>query len=91
MHVNERECEVAGLDPQAVARIARRLERAAKAAEGLGLQIFGGSGSGDLRVLGSEIGGRLGGYIVVAEISGGAWSGGEGTSSKGPDGLIRGE
>lgn len=63
MYVNDAECEAAGLDPEEVKRIATGLSRYAKKAEALGLQIFGGTGTGSLRF---DDGGP--GKLVVAEI-----------------------
>lgn len=50
--VDEERCVAHGLDPKEVQRIANRLSRAAVDARKLGLVIFGGSGSGSLRVIG---------------------------------------
>ncbi|WP_217495096.1 hypothetical protein [Vibrio sonorensis] len=47
---HEDECIAAELDPKEVRRIAKGLTRYAKQAEALGLTIFGGSGSGSLRI-----------------------------------------
>jgi hypothetical protein len=49
MTVDDERCERFGLDPRKVASIARRLSRAAREADELGLTIFGGSGTGTLR------------------------------------------
>lgn len=50
MFVDEEKCLEHGLDTKRVASIARRLSRAAQEASDLGLTVFGGSGSGSLRV-----------------------------------------
>lgn len=90
--VYDAECRAAGIDPEAVSRIARRMERAARDAQKLGLTVFGGSGSGSLRVTSSAIGATImDGNIVVAHIDGGLWDGGDGACGRGPDGLMRGE
>lgn len=89
MTVNEEECRAAGLDPRAVAQVARRLERAAKDAASMGLIVFGGMGSGTLRVARSEVPGS--GKLIVAHIYDGSWDGGYGGYSPGLDGLERGE
>lgn len=85
MYVNESECEAADLDAEEVERIARGLSRYAKQAEALGLQIFGGTGSGTLRF---NDGGP--GRLIVAQIDG-DFDGGDGGSSTSSDGLERGE
>lgn len=50
MIVDDEACERYGLDPKEVEKIAKQLSNAAKKAKAMGLQIFGGSGSGHLRV-----------------------------------------
>lgn len=84
MYANEEECRSVGLDPEKVNRIAARINQAAKEARALGLEVFGGS-NGSLRVISS------GPPLVVAEMSGGAWNGGDGAITEGPDGLLYGE
>lgn len=49
MTLYENECLAAGKDPEAVRKLARTLDRAAKQAEALGVKIFGGSGNGTIR------------------------------------------
>ena len=86
MVVNEDECNAYGVDPKRVASIARRIERAAKEAQSMGIQVFGGS-NGTLR-------GLCGAYetqLILADIYEGNWSGGDGATSVDDDGLIRGE
>lgn len=90
-HINEKECEACGVDPKVAARIAARLERVARDAKKHGMLIFGGSGSGTLRGLDFPSGGNMTGRLVVAEINGGSWSGGDGAYCEDEDGLIRGE
>jgi len=87
MPVNENECVAAGLDPKAVARLVRKLERAGKEAKSLGLTIFGGSGSGSLRPGGYDPRGPL----VVGYMLSGSWDGGDGAEHQDSDGLMRGE
>lgn len=82
------ECRAAGLDPKAVASIAARLDRAAKDAHRLGLMVFGGSGSGSLRTIETDDRSR---HLIVADMDGGTWDGGDGGASYGEDGLLRGE
>lgn len=45
-------CEKYRLDPKRVESIARRLSKAAQEASEIGLKVFGGSGSGTLRLFG---------------------------------------
>jgi len=85
MMINKRECRAAGLDPAEVEKIARGLSRYAKQAENLGICIFGGSGSGDLR-----FDDRKGGQLILATLDG-DYDGGDGANSPDDDGLLRGE
>ena len=85
MHINEDECLAAGLDPKEVARIAKGLSRYAKQAEALGIEIFGGTGTGSLRVDDNNPG-----RLVVAELDG-MFDGGDGGHRQSSDGLLRGE
>lgn len=75
MHVNEELCIKFGLDPKEVSSIARRLSRAAKEAEALGLEVFGGSGTGSLRYWKAEMKGP--GHNDVAYLDG-HFDGGDG-------------
>ena len=81
--VNEPECEAAGVDPDDVRKLLLRLERAAREAERLGLEIFGGSGTASLRGPGDLVVGSVGGPQL--------WDGGAGDQKVGADGLMRGE
>lgn len=83
--VNEKECEAAGVDPLEVKRIAQGLSRYAKAAQKLGIQVFGGSTGGDLRY---NDGGE--GKLILAELDG-DFDGGDGSACESSDGLIRSE
>ena len=85
MFANDAECEAAGLDAQEVDRIAKGLSRYAKQAQALGIQVFGGTGSGSLRF---DDGGP--GKLVVARLVG-DFDGGDGGSGPSADGLERGE
>jgi hypothetical protein len=87
MGANFNECEAADLDFKAVDRIAKRLERASRDAAKLGLTVFGGAGSGSLRVRPDDRGPQL----IVADIDGGHWDGGDGAERYGDDGLKWGE
>lgn len=51
-YVDEDRCVAAGLNPRQVMSLARRLSRAAVEARKLGLTVFGGSGTGTLRLMG---------------------------------------
>jgi hypothetical protein len=87
MTVNEKECAAAGLDPDDVKSLARRLEGCGMTTQRLGLTIFGGSGGGDLRSGRFRIGSRA---VIVAHIAGNCWDGGCGACSE-VDGLECGE
>lgn len=82
---NAAECEAAGLDPAQVRRIAKGLSRYAKEAQSLGMQVFGGTGSGTLRF---DDGGN--GRLIVGTLDGN-FDGGDGAESTDSDGLQRGE
>ncbi|SEI11449.1 hypothetical protein SAMN05660691_03825 [Rheinheimera pacifica] len=83
--VNEKECEAAGLNPLDVKRIAQGLSRYAKEAQKLGIEVFGGSGSGSLR-----FDDRGNGNLFLAVLDG-DFNGGHGAADESDDGLIRGE
>ncbi|MFD1034118.1 hypothetical protein ACFQ15_05585 [Sphingomonas hankookensis] len=83
------ECRAAGLDPVEVDRIARRIARAARDAQRLGLTVFGGSGHGSLRLCGNTD--DRGRPLIVAGIDAGSWDGGDGGYGPANDGLNRGE
>lgn len=85
MYVNEKECEALGLDIKEVERIAKGLSRYGKQAEALGVDVFGGSGSGSLR---KDLDGE--GQLVVAYLDG-CFDGGDGATREDENGLLRGE
>lgn len=87
MSVNIPECEAAGIDPKEVQRIAKHIGRYVRAAESLGITIFGGGSGGSLRFSDSETDGAL----ILADIDGGIWSGGDGGTHNDENGLERGE
>lgn len=60
-----------GLDGKAVASIARRISKAALEAKRMGIGVFGGSGTGSMRLIGRGISG------TVAELDG-SFDGGDG-------------
>lgn len=82
-YANHAECDHVGVDPAEVDRIMRRLLRACRDAGALGLVVFGGSGSIDIRCPEN---------VIVASSSGALnVSGGDGAIVRGGDGLLRGE
>lgn len=52
-------CEELGLDPKLVESIARRISVAATEARSMGLKVFGGSGTGSLRLFGKGCSGEV--------------------------------
>ena len=83
--VNEDECIAAGLDPEAVRKIARRIERVARDAAKEGIMIFGGSGFGVLAPVDDR--GR-GARLRLADLEGGVWDGGDGGQRTDEAGLL---
>ena len=83
VNVNEEECIAAGLDPEAVGRVARNLSKWGREAEKLGLVIFGGC-TGSLR--NNDVIEQL----IVAHIDG-RYDGGDGACGENEDGLMVGE
>lgn len=75
MDVNIDLCERYGLDVKKVRSIATRLSKAALEAEKMGMEVFGGSGSGSLRYRGAELQGP--GHSDVAHLDG-IYDGGDG-------------
>ncbi|MCG8614310.1 MAG: hypothetical protein MI864_27675 [Pseudomonadales bacterium] len=80
--VYENECAAAELDKNEVARIAKGLSRYAKQAQKLGIKVFGGSGTEDLRF--NDNSGLS--QLIVAELEG-KFDGGDGSHSQDSDGL----
>lgn len=80
----EEECLTAGVDAKRVESIARRLSALGKEARDLGIQIFGGSGTGTLRPWGEK-------PLILARLDGGTWDGGCGATRYDNEGLERGE
>lgn len=90
VHINE--CAAVGFDDQdeaEVASIARRLARCGRDAERLGLTIFGGAGSADLRK--RQVNDGLSGAFIVASVTDGMWDGGDGGNYMDEHDLLRGE
>jgi hypothetical protein len=80
------ECEVAGLNEKDVEKLAADLEKLGQKAKALGLTIFGGSGSGDLRFDDST-----GRPLIVAVIGTNSFDGGDGGCDHDDSGMMRGE
>lgn len=87
----ERECDAAGQDPKKIARLARRLRSVAAECEELGLTIFGGAHSGDLRAPEANRSRGLSDRLLILAHIPGPWDGGDGGGSEDEDGLLRGE
>ena len=88
MFANVDECKAAGLDPKKVERVARGLSKWGKEAEKLGIYVFGGSGSGTLRLHDPE----EPHHLIVADLACPLlWDGGAGDPHYAGDGLLRGE
>lgn len=85
MLINEAECLAAGVDPAKVKAIASRLSRCGKELKAMGLEIFGGSGNGQIRAESSDAG-----SLVLAHVDG-VYNGGDGATDWSHDGLERGE
>ncbi len=86
MTINERECAKARLDPQAVRKIARRLERVGHDAHLLGLTLFFGS-STSLRF--TDYAARP--PLIIASLELPNTDGGDGGSRIDDEGYERGE
>jgi hypothetical protein len=71
MFVDEDKCVELGIDPKRVRSITRRISKAAMDAHSIGLTVFGGSGTGSLRISGRGISG------TVADLDG-VFDGGDG-------------
>ena len=88
MYANEMECIAADLDVERVEPIAKRISKAAREAEKIGVKIFGGSGSGTLRFFDQK--GIESRPLVVAHLDGNI-DGGDGSTREDSAGLLRGE
>lgn len=89
MYIHIAECDAAGIDPDKIRSIARRLSSAGRDARALGVTIFGGSGSGTLRIH-QNPGDSTVGALVLADLDG-QYDGGDGGCVARADGLLRGE
>lgn len=74
IYADEESCLAAGVDPKKIELLAKKVSRLAREVEAMGLFIFGGSGSGTLRTVRTYDYGQ----IVVANLDGNIWSGGDG-------------
>jgi hypothetical protein len=84
--INAEECEAAGIAADEVDIIARGISRYAKMAGKLGVTIFGGTGSGSIRIHDDDRKGAL----ILATIDG-PFDGGCGAACNDEEGLLRGE
>ena len=85
--LNEQEIACAGLDRAEVLKVVRELAKYGALAKKMGLTVFGGSGSGQLRFDDhSDLG-----PLVVAFIPEGNFDGGDGHVVEDAEGLLRGE
>lgn len=86
MTINDHECIKAGLDPEKVQNLGRRLERIARDCWALRIMIFGGSGMASLRFDDDE-----GPPLILANLNTCNVDGGDGASWEHDDGYERGE
>ena len=86
--VYEDECKKVGVDPKRLERIANRIAKAVREVDEMGVQIFGGTGSGDLRYHDHDESDRP---LILAHLGGINWSGGDGACMEDSKGLMRGE
>ena len=86
MLVNKKECTHAGLDIKKIESIARRISKAAKEAGEIGVEIFGGSGTGTLRFSDD----RDKRPLLIAVLDG-IFDGGDGGAIDDDENLLRGE
>ncbi len=89
-YAHSEECIAAGLDPVKVNALAKRLSAIAMDAKRMGLTIFGGAGTGTLRI--NDNPNDIYSRPLVVAILDGHWDGGDGGYGvRGEDGLMRGE
>lgn len=78
-YTDEKACEYTGIDPDKVESCCKRIARAAKELEGMGLSLFGGCfAQGSVRTIESFFIGGVGRNLVVGHIDSGSWDGGDG-------------
>ena len=87
MFVHEQECEAAGLNVRAIEKVAREFDIAGRHAKKLGIYVFGGSGTGTLRIHLDD--GKT--ALILANLDGCYYDGGDGGCRPDEDGLLRGE
>lgn len=80
------ECKAAGVDIRKIESIARRISKAGKEAAAMGVNIFGGSGTGSLRF--DDRSGK--GSLILAGLDG-IFDGGDGAVMLDDTDLERGE
>lgn len=84
-YILDAECEKAGIDPKAVAKLARRIEAACQDANKLGVRLFCGSHN----TLRADDGHEQ--LLILAHLRIQNADGGDGGSSVAADGYTRGE
>lgn len=84
--LNEKEIEAADLNYDEVKKIVKGLSKYSTLANKLGIEVFGASGSGQLRFYD---GGQ--GPLILASIPGGCFDGGDGGIRICENGFLRGE
>lgn len=83
--INEKECQKAGLDEKELLKVARRVERAIKDLNKLGVQFFAGSSCTMRFYDGHEQ------MLIVGEFSVLHADGGDGATWEDEEGFVRGE
>ena len=86
MDVDHDACRKVHLDVKKIESIARRLSKAAHEAELLGITVFGGSGTGSLRIHDDPRNNAL----ILAQLNG-VFDGGDGGYHEDDEGFLRGE
>ena len=85
---NYAECKKAGIDPKIVEKIERGLSKYGRMADKLGIGLFGGSGTGSLRIHDRK---GLAERPLILGYFDGYVDGGDGTCWEDEEGLMRGE
>jgi len=88
-YIYDESVELADLDLKKVKSIARRISKAAKEAESMGVHIFGGSSNGTLR-FDDGYSSTMGKHLIIADL-GGWFDGGCGACDTDENGYLRGE
>lgn len=83
-----KECSHVGIEYDEVLKLVRMLNKAGKLADRLGVEMFG-TGSGTLLV--RKYDGTDYRPVVLATVTHGEWTGGDGGAYMAEDGLLRGE